>query len=45
MPTYDLAIMGGIVVDGSGLARRRGDVAVSEGRVAKIGFVDPSEWV
>jgi N-acyl-D-aspartate/D-glutamate deacylase len=35
--------MGGIVVDGSGLARRRGDVAVKDGRVAKIGFVDPTQ--
>ncbi len=43
MSTYDLAIMGGIVVDGSGLARRRGDVAVKDGRVAKIGFVDPTQ--
>jgi N-acyl-D-amino-acid deacylase len=43
MSTYDLAIMGGIVVDGTGLARRRGDVAVRDGRVAKIGFVDPAE--
>ncbi len=43
MSTYDLAIMGGIVVDGSGLARRRGDIAVKDGRIAKIGFVHPSE--
>ena len=43
MSTYDLAIMGGIVVDGSGLARRRGDVAVKGGRVVKIGFVDPAD--
>ena len=43
MSTYDLAIMGGIVVDGSGLARRRGDVAVKDGRIAKIGFVDAAE--
>ena len=43
MSTYDLAIMGGIVVDGSGLARRRGDVAVKDGRIARIGFVDPAD--
>jgi N-acyl-D-amino-acid deacylase len=43
MSTYDLAVMGGIVVDGSGLARRRGDVAVKDGRIAKIGFVDPAD--
>ncbi len=43
MSTYDLAIMGGIVVDGTGLARRRGDIAVKDGRVAKIGFVDPAD--
>ena len=43
MSTYDLAIMGGIVVDGSGLARRRGDVAVKDGQVAKIGFVNPAD--
>jgi len=41
--TYDLAIMGGIVVDGSGLARRRGDIAVKDGRIAKIGFVQRGE--
>ncbi|HUO47201.1 MAG TPA: amidohydrolase family protein [Acidimicrobiales bacterium] len=43
MSTYDLAIMGGIVVDGSGLARRRGDIAVKDGKIAKIGFVDPAD--
>ncbi|MFZ0664965.1 MAG: amidohydrolase family protein [Acidimicrobiales bacterium] len=43
MSAYDLAVMGGIVVDGSGLARRRGDIAVKDGRIAKIGFVDPDD--
>jgi len=41
--TYDLAVMGWIVVDGSGLARRRGDIAVKDGRIARIGFVDPAD--
>ncbi|HUY63927.1 MAG TPA: amidohydrolase family protein [Acidimicrobiales bacterium] len=43
MSAYDLAVMGGIVVDGSGLARRRGDVAVKDGRIAAVGFVDPAD--
>ena len=34
---YDLLIKGGTVVDGSGLARRRADVAVSGERVTSIG--------
>ena len=43
MSTYDLAIMGGIVVDGSGLARRRGDIGIKDGKVSRIGFVDPDD--
>ncbi len=37
--TYDLVIRGGIVVDGTGLARRRADVAVTDGRIARVGFI------
>jgi N-acyl-D-aspartate/D-glutamate deacylase len=37
--SYDLVIRGGLVVDGTGLARRRGDVAVENGRVAAIGHI------
>jgi N-acyl-D-aspartate/D-glutamate deacylase len=36
---YDLVIRGGIVVDGSGLARRRADVAIEDGRIAAVGHV------
>ena len=36
---YDLVIRNGVVVDGSGLPRRRADVAVNNGRIAAIGFV------
>jgi N-acyl-D-amino-acid deacylase len=43
MARFDLAVMGGIVVDGSGLARRRADLAVRDGRVAVVGFVDAED--
>ncbi len=37
--TWDLVIRGGIVVDGTGLSRRRADVAVANGRIAAVGHV------
>ena len=37
--SFDLVIRGGIVVDGSGLARRRADVAIERGRIAAVGHV------
>ena len=40
MAAYDLVIRNGVVVDGTGLPRRRADVAVKDGRIAEIGFVD-----
>ena len=36
-PEYDLVIIGGRLVDGSGSAARRADVAITAGRVAAIG--------
>ena len=37
--TYELVIRGGTVIDGSGGERFRADVAVANGRVAKVGTV------
>ena len=37
--SWDLVIRGGVVVDGTGLARRRADVAIERGRIAAIGHV------
>ncbi len=40
MTTYDLAVVGGTLVDGSGLPRRRADVMVKDGKVAAVGFAE-----
>jgi len=36
---YDLIVRGGTIIDGSGLPRYRGDVAVDKGRIAVVGKV------
>ena len=36
MPEYDLVIRGGTIVDGTGVPRFKADLAVKDGRVAKI---------
>ncbi|HEY2430051.1 MAG TPA: amidohydrolase family protein [Acidimicrobiales bacterium] len=37
---FDLIVAGGLVVDGTGLPRRRVDVGVRDGRVARLGHLD-----
>lgn len=43
MKQYDLVIKNGTIIDGTGLPRFKGDLAIRQGRVAKIGRVDASQ--
>ena len=43
MAQYDTVIKNGTIIDGTGLPRFRGDVAIRDGRIAKIGKVDDTE--
>ena len=40
MPTFDLIIRGGTVVDGTGAPRFTGDIAISNGLIAAVGEVE-----
>ena len=41
-PGYDIVILGGQVVDGSGAPARRADVAIKDGRIVAVGTVSAS---
>jgi N-acyl-D-aspartate/D-glutamate deacylase len=40
---FDLALVGGTIIDGLRTPRFRSDVGVRDGRIARIGSIDPSE--
>ncbi|MDJ0866985.1 MAG: amidohydrolase family protein [Myxococcota bacterium] len=43
MARYDTLITGGMVVDGTRMPRRRCDVAIRDGRIARLGRIDPGD--
>src|SRR6185369_1701566 len=43
MALYDTLIRGGMVVDGTRMQRRRCDLAIKNGRVAKLGHIKPAD--
>ena len=43
MPQFDLVLKNGMIIDGTGAPRFRDDIAIKNGRIAKIGRVLPHE--
>jgi len=43
MPEFDLVVKNGMIVDGTGAPRFRDDIGIKEGRIAKIGHIQPHE--
>ena len=41
-PQYDIVIKDGLIFDGTGSPRVRGDVAIADGRVVAMGRIDAS---
>ena len=42
-PPYDIAIVGAMVIDGTGSPARRADVGIRDGRIAAIGKIRPGD--
>lgn len=42
-PQYDIALVGGMVIDGSGSPAKRADVGIRGGRIAAIGKIRPGD--
>ena len=43
MARFDTIIRGGMIIDGTRAPRRRADIGIKQGRVAKIGRLDPGD--
>ena len=43
MARYDRVIRNGMIIDGTRVARYRGDLAIKDGLIAKIGHIDPAD--
>src|SRR5436305_14739950 len=43
MARFDTIIRNGMIIDGTRVPRRRADLGISQGRVAKIGRLDPKD--
>lgn len=43
MPRYNRVIANGMIVDGTRAPRYRGDIGIKDGRIAKIGRIDPAD--
>lgn len=43
MARYDRVIRNGMIVDGTRVARYRGDIGIKDGLIAKIGHIDPAQ--
>ncbi|MGH7878837.1 MAG: amidohydrolase family protein, partial [Candidatus Binataceae bacterium] len=43
MPEFDLVVKNGMIVDGTRAPRFRDDIAIKDGKIAKIGRTQPHE--